>query len=524
MGWLSQTVDLARKALGYAPSRHLGTARITKQNKNWLPPAVSGDGAIAEAPELTLARLREQATNSPLIKGAGQKMTQMTVGSGIHCYCEPAAFMFENSESDTLLQRLDLYAEESDWRFEKWGEKWADVEGRSSWWDLHAQHFHESVTTGDSFLVRVNMPLTGGRQIPLAFQHLEAEQLDTTLDRPAGPGQNAIRRGIELDSQNRAVAYYFLDAHPYDSLIGGSSRRSQRVPAERVNHLFRKHRPSAHSGISAHTANSPGAKKFDRFTNARIEKEIVQAYMTLILHNLKNARATGLSGGEANDEGELDSDEIRLGVGNILTFNNEIGAHQIKSDGGGQAEQFAKFMLLLQSIGIGISYATLTGDTASINFSAGLLAQANDYAFIRPLQDFYVSRTIRPVREMVDRWHAALNLFKTYSAREWAKDEEYLTEYAAIGPGMVLLKPLEEEEAANCRLRGGRGTLRDENAKYGRHWVKVLRQRAREMRYAERYGIELDFTKGNGGNAGDHSGDSSASDTSSADSTQGAAA
>jgi lambda family phage portal protein len=489
--------DDAFAASAYTPNRHVRGARVTKQNKNWQPQGVSGDGAINEAPDLLVARIREQSVNSPLIKRSSELIAQMSVGSGIGVYSDPAEFMYANPD----VKRLDEYAEESDWRFDKWGEKWADVEGRSTWNELQYQHFIESLTTGDSFLVWVNLPLTGGRNVPVAFQLLEKEQLDRTKDRPAENGQNQIVGGIELDKWGRAVAYYFLDAHPFDP--SSSTYKSQRITADRVNHLFRKHRPSAHSGLTAHTANIQDAKDFDRFVGARIQQQIVSAYITAILHNLQNSRLNGLSGGDSNDEGELDADEIRLGVGNILTFNREIKVDTVKNDGAADSTEFGKFILLLQSMGIGISYARLTGDTASINFSAGLLAQANDYAFVKPLQDYYVNRTLRPVRESVDRWHASLGMFKSFTPREWAREQEYLTEYVSIGPGMAQLKPLEEEEAANCRMRGLRGTSHEENAKYGRHWRKVYRQRKKEIRYEVSCGLEADYTKGNGGNKDD---------------------
>jgi lambda family phage portal protein len=500
---LAQTANWFAGLLGYTPNRHIRGARITKQNKNWQPPGVSGDGALSEAPELLLARIREQAVNSPLIKRAGELISQMTVGQGIGCYSDPAEFMYANRDDDRLLEWLDRYSEESDWRFEKWGEKFADVEGRATWGELQYQHFHESMTVGDSFLVESNLPLTGGRKVPTAFQLLEKEQLDRNKDRSASDGLNAIVNGIELNSRGQAIAYHFLDAHPFDPTTGGSYK-SQRIPAERVNHLFRKHRPSAHSGLTAHHANIADAKDFDRFFSARIQQQIVSAYITGILHNLKNSRMAGLSGADNSDEGEIDADEVRLGVGNILTFNNEIKIGELKGPNASDSTEFGKFILLLQSMGIGISYARLTGDTASINFSAGLLAQANDHAFVKPLQDFYVARTLRPVREKIDRWHATLDVFNSVTAREWFRDQEYLTEYSAIGPGKAELKPLEEEEASNARIRGGRGTLDQENAIRNRYWRKVLRQRKKEMRYEKRCGLTLDFTKGNGGNAADN--------------------
>jgi lambda family phage portal protein len=483
----------------YAPNRHLRGARITKQNKHWQPQGMSGDSAIAEGWELLLSRIREMSLNSPIIKRVGDLVTQMVVGSGIQSYSAPQEWFFEDRDGE-VLERLDLYAIESDWHFTKWAEKHADAEGRDTWWELQKQFFREFFNTGNGLMLRCRMPLVGGRRIPDAYQILEWEQLDRSLDRPATESQNAIRNGIELDGKSRAVAYHILEAHPYDgySSVLGSSARSQRIPANRIIHLFDKHRPSAHAGISAHSAVVQDAKDTDTLCGSQVQKSIVSSFLTAIISDLGRTRIRGLSGTENDDEGDLDSQELRLGVANLMTFANKVQVDTIKSDGSTDATAIAKLLLLLQSMGVNVSYPRLTGDCASINFSAGLLAQANDYAFVAPIQQFYGARVLVPVRENSDRWHAMLGHFKSFTPREFARDEEMLTEYLTMGPGMPELKPEEEVDASLAKLRSGQTTLAEENAKRGKYWRRTLRQRRTEERFAERMGLILDFSKGQG--------------------------
>ena len=84
---------------------------------------------------------------------------------------------------------------------------------------------------------------------------------------------------------------------------------------------------------------------------------------------------------------------------------------------------------------------------------------------------------------------------------EFNRHRDRYERFDAIGAGRDLLDPGKETDAAMSRLRGGLSTLKLECAKRGLHWIKVLMQQAVELRIAKMYGVPLDWSKGNGGNA-----------------------
>jgi hypothetical protein len=66
-----------------------------------------------------------------------------------------------------------------------------------------------------------------------ALQIVDADLVDETYNVGAGPNQNRIRMGVEIDRWNRAVAYHVWTRYAED--MDGLERKRERVPAEEMH-------------------------------------------------------------------------------------------------------------------------------------------------------------------------------------------------------------------------------------------------------------------------------------------------
>ena len=190
-------------------------AQINRLNRHWMPGNVSGDAALYDSWPMLNARIRDLIRNEPSLSSAKRTMVSLIVGCGIQTF---AAATLDGQVP------IDDYNVESDEWFERWVySKECDADGKRCFPELLAEGKAEEIETGDWLMLEVFDP-SPGRTSPLCYQLLEAEQLDCSLDRPAGQGQNKIVRGIEFDNRNRPVAYYIFDAHPFDPWSGWTTK------------------------------------------------------------------------------------------------------------------------------------------------------------------------------------------------------------------------------------------------------------------------------------------------------------
>jgi capsid protein len=90
---------------------------------------------------------------------------------------------------------------------------------------------------------------------------------------------------------------------------------------------------------------------------------------------------------------------------------------------------------------------------------------------------------------------AASGKFKSLRPADFKANERTFQRFDAIGNGRDLIDPFKEGEARTARLRTGISTFKEECAKRGQHWIKVLMQIAIEKKVQKMFGVELDHTK-----------------------------
>jgi len=454
----------------------------TQQNRDWLTRHYSGDAAIHASWTSVTQRCRDLVRNEPWAMQAMQRIVQNVVGeSGIQAEAEVE---FDDDAPDDEANRA------IDEGFLRWCDE-ADAEGRSHWAEMQALGCGETAETGDTFLCRVALP-DRNRFLPLAYTILEAEQINDMLDRPlVKNGENRIKRGVELDRWNRAVAYHFWTEHPYDMQI--SATDTMRVPAERIIHHYARRRPSQVRGISWFAPILQALRDLNKYMEAETTAAWLAALFTVAIK-----RAAGAGGGlgfrDGDDPGYDDDGNPldALGPGVIADLGPSDEVEQIQANRPNpQAAPWIELMLSSMANGVGMTYLGLTGDASKSSFSAGRGAHLKDKVFWRTLQGRFGRSFVLPVRRQVVAQMVAYGRIPSISPTQFLANPHHWLQTRLLPPGWEDIQDLDGVKAAIERIKAGLSTLQDECAGRGKNWRRNLKQRAREESLREELELRL---------------------------------
>lgn len=525
-GWLKKltsksepgSVEYARQVLAESFEAYR-LARRDRPREHNQPHSYSGDAAIMSSHGLMNRRVRDLIRNTAQAKRVKTAFQDLIVGTGFQTFSWPFApqEMFqivtelEQLEGGTLGPRLQ-FALEADDLYEEWSSEPTqfDIEGRLSRMEMERMALGEAVVTGNSLIVRCFR--RDFDIVPLCYQIIEREQLDDSMDRQRSRRDNKIVNGVEFDSNNRAVAYHVLLDHP-DDFFGGTyndKSRRRRIPAERVIDLALWDRPSSSLGASWYDATGQTTWDRDNYMESEIRAAAVDAAFAFVA-KLTNGEKYG---GWGFADGLSDSDEdgnrsfkigqspvaATIGVGEELEMVRSTRPNK-------DAAPFLKLLDRDQAGGIGLSYYTLTGDYESTNFSSTRAAKLDEEDHLKPLKQWFATHVALRMRRDFNAVAAASGAYHSLRPAEFRRNARTYQRFDAIGNGRDLLDPYKEGEARTARMRTGISTFKEECARGGKHWIKVLMQLSLERKMQTLFNVPLDFSKAGGG---DQSGSESA--------------
>lgn len=468
------------------------SAAQNKLTRDWMPSAISGDSAIAEATDLSTARARDLARNDPILKKSLSMTSALVIGNGIKTYSEA---------EDANRQYMDDFCESADDDFEHWALHEADITGRMTLYEMQELSFREMVTAGLSLWLKVivNDP---SRTSPLAYQLIELEQIDRQKNRPAERGQTRIVNGIELDRNNRAIAVWLHDSHPYDVTNNIHSLESRRIPTRRLIVNYRPDRISSHIGFTWLNCIAQVSRDTDKFVANELTTRAVKALMTLFVK--RNNPGTCLAEGLNAEDAETGRSPVEMGYPAIV----EIGQHDdikiAESNGksGADAGAFIDLLLGQFAMGAGLSRHRITGNAGEANLASIRAGHIDDERVTSPIQDHQINKVARPVRLAFQSMAASMGNYTGVGVSPdfYAKNRRRMSKLFIISAGDPDFQPKDDGEAAIDRMRSGRSTPQYEIARTGFYWRRNLRQIRQYQDELKRLGLgNPDWTKGAGG-------------------------
>ena len=458
---------------------------IHRLNRSWQPDPWSPDAAIGEGWDLLVRRVLDLERNDPAMIALSRTLTDHVVSTGI----QTAADATVGDEWDEEFN----FASDDEW--EDYAEQEVDFRGELAWADMQRQLFREMLDTGEALLLRCrrNDP---ERMIPLCYQTLEAEQLDSSKDQLPGKKQNAIKRGVELDRHQRPVAYWLFDVHPGDThAVGNFSRR---VLADRVIHVKLPGRPSQTRGMSLYSSITQTAKDLDNYLGAELTAANIAALFTLVHKTEHPGRGIGFMGdGSTSDTADqYGNPKVKLGRGIVSQIgkNDELEAIEAKRPNR-DARVFTDLMLMLMGMGGNVSRQRLTRDYTKTSYVAARATHLDDKAAFRPLQLFVGRQLCLRVRRDWTAEMIAMHRLGGVSAGMLKAARRRWLRLKLMTPGWEQIDEEKETDAAIARVGAGMSTLEEECARTNKYWRRVLLQRKREEAFAAKLGVEIDLRR-----------------------------
>jgi lambda family phage portal protein len=471
-----------------------------------IAPMQSADSAVMQGDFYITRRMRELAVNSPQVKRPIDLFRDLIIGSGINAYSDPIDYSFgwdfaRRSEAD-LFRSFD-YALETDEKFLRWASdpELCDVEGVQNFFDMQRLTLSDTATVGDVILkfVFVNDP---DSQVPFKLQLIERENLDRSKDRPSGKGVNKIVNGIEFDENNFEVGAWIYDQHPYDIGFNGiGSGNSTFIPSSMYVRFYQKSRPSQHIGTTWLPATAQTNIDRDKLIEMIIRKAIKQAQHVLVR---KTNRSPGMDAGLLTPDDASDYEgpsPIALGTNPLameIGLEEELELVETPDNAQGINELFS-VLDHDASAAANLSYYTATGRFNETNYGGFKGAMNLESAQMKPVQNTAANRIVLPIRRLWNDLAMAFGHINAITPSRYERERDRFRQFDCIGPGREWLDPEKEYEASSGKLRGGLTTLKIECATRGIHWIRVLRQMKLETTIADKLGIVLDHSKGQGG-------------------------
>lgn len=344
-------------------ARGFDAARRDRRTAGWKATGGSANSELAPALDMVRRRSRDLCRNNEWAGNAKRKLAAHMVGTGI--VPRPARGTAKRTK-ERARGAWNEFAEN------------CDPSGQSDFYGIQQQLAGEVVEGGAAFLRWYLRPASWGLKVPLQCEVLEHEFLDTRKTEMRG--NNAIINGVEIDPWGRRVAYWLFPQHPGEmsSLTLARNRFvSERVPASEVDHVFRVDRPGQVTGVPWMASAALRLRDAADYEEAELIKKKIESCLTVFVRR-NGTGPTNLvqAGAQVKDATGKRLEKIAPGLIAYLGEGEEIQT-AMPSPASGYADVMDRQMLAA-SAGIGLPYASFTGDLSKSNF-AGMREGKLDY-------------------------------------------------------------------------------------------------------------------------------------------------
>jgi lambda family phage portal protein len=361
----------------------------------------------------------------------------------------------------------------------------ASVDGRHSFAEIQKLAVAQWKTDGEALVVlHEGFPNKYG----FALQLVDPDQLDDDYNVSGAPGQNEVRMGVELDQWGRRVAFHILTEHPND--LWGRNRERQRIPADRVRHLYSAIRPGQTRGVSSLAPV---------LIELQMNRGLEEALLVLL-------RTTACKMGflevdpELTDSLEPDPEEedVTGAAKPVISWDAEPARiEQLPKgmsfkpwDPGQPAPEHDAFARRVQrrvAMGLGVSYASLSGDQSQANFGSQRVAMTSERDGYADGQSLLTQHLILPVFR---RWLGMAGLAR--QVRIPGFDVDAIVAAAEAQPrGFDWIDPEKDANANLKEVGAGIQSLTRIAASKGRDIETVLRERKAEEDLAKKIGVTI---------------------------------
>ncbi len=336
----------------YGSFRAYDAARVGRRTDGWVTPGTSANAEIGPAVSRMRARARDLARNTEVGAQAVRKISAHTVGTGIN----PRLVSEDRAERRRAAERWRAFSESCD------PEDLTDFGGKQ------LEVMQTVVESGLAFVRYLPRPARWGMAVPLQIQILEPDYLDVARNEVGNDGR-VIIQGVEFDGDGRRVAHWLFEEHPGDVWpLGGGRLKSRRFTMDEVRPVFLRVRSGQVMGVPWFYPVVMRMRDTADYEEAEHLRKLTEACFAAFVKSPSGAAASPLAGGNARDGAGRTVEKIapgtirRLGMGEEITFSTPAAVPGTRD--------YLAYQWQMTAAGIGLPYATLTGDLTGANYSS----------------------------------------------------------------------------------------------------------------------------------------------------------
>lgn len=385
--WFRSKPAQTKAARTPVPSlRFYPAGNIDRLTASWSASEVSVDDVIRRDLRVVRARAREQYRANDYVSRFVQLVRSNVVG--------PQGVVVQATVHDApeFGGGLDVAVNDTlEATFANWGRaETCDAAGRLSWRQFQSMVVASVAIDGEAIVV---MHRSAKNRFKFSLQLVDPVTLDIELHQDV-PGKPRIKFGVEIDQFGRAVAYYFkqADRSMVSAFVNGKGY--SRIIAADVLHLFVQEYVGQVRGFPWVSTPLSRLNMLAGYEDAAVTAARVGAAKMGFFTSADGAGYTGdaydADGAVITDAQPGTFEQLPAGV-SFQSFDPDY-PHQ-------QFGEFVKACLRGISSGLGVSYASLSGDLEGVNYSSIRAGVLEDRESWKALQTWFVESFVQPVYE-----------------------------------------------------------------------------------------------------------------------------
>lgn len=450
---------------------HYDAATVGRRGSSWR--AASTDADTASANRLRMAYVaRDMVRNTPFALRAQQVIANNVIGDGIipkvHA---PKEERFAEIKRRGL-EMIEAYVDTTQ----------IDADGRQNLYGLQRLAMNTIVDAGEVLIVREQVRTGRRGGFGLRLHVFEPDYLDDLQDGVLSNG-GSIHDGIEYDRDGNRVAYHLFDQHPGGDWFKGVGwrSRSQRVPADRVLHVYRQDRPGQMRGVTWFAPIALALQDLGDYQDAQIMRQKIAACFAAF-HRRSNETGQDASSDVGQLGGTLSPGLIQeIGQDEDIVFASppDVAGYDV----------FTRTVLLSIAAGMGITYEALVGDLSNVNYSSARMGRME---MDRNVSSWQWLMMIPQMMEPIGRW----------IMEEWALLEpESAADIARcrltwVPPHRILVDPSREIMALRDANRAGYASRQGIIRQLGNDPERLLEEQIEDAKQASEYGLTFESDAG----------------------------
>lgn len=435
--------------------------------------------------------------SSPIASSAINTTRTKTVGMGLHMKSAINRAVLGISEEEAKKWEKQTEAEFNMWAKKKQN---CDALGLNNFYGLQQLAILSWLMSGDVFALFTREPSTPQNPHQLRIHLIEADRISTptgkisavglaTVDGRASNG-NKIFDGVEIDSHNKAVAYYIRNTYPYQ--ISAEQTEWQRVSSigektgmPNILHIMNAERPDQYRGVTYLAQAIEPILQTRRYTESELMAALIQTYFTAWIETETSPseipiNEVGIPGEDPDGISDDDTD-YEMGPGTTLHLKPgekvQFGDPKMPTAG---FETFTKTIEKMIGAGLEMPYDVLMKEFNS-SYSAAKGALEEVWESVKMRRAWLVDDFCQPVYE---RWLAEAVALGRIKAPGFFNDPLVRDAWCGTrwdGPAQTHLDPLKEANANAIAVdRGWKTNEQVTREHYGGDWADNAERRKQE--------------------------------------------